>query len=128
LKLLLDTHVFIWLQREPERLGERIGLLEDLDNDLLVSAVLAWEIAIKHQLGRLQLPEPPQTYVPERVRAIKAESVPIEQAHALAVASLPALHRDPFDRLLIAQARSLGVPILTADQAIAAYPVETLMV
>lgn len=128
MKLLLDTHVFIWLQREPERLGERIGLLEDLDNDLLVSAVLAWEIAIKHQLGRLQLPEPPQTYVPERVRAIKAESVPIEQAHALAVASLPALHRDPFDRLLIAQARSLGVPILTADQAIAAYPVETLMV
>jgi PIN domain nuclease of toxin-antitoxin system len=128
LRLLLDTHVFIWLQREPERLGERMALLEDLDNDLLVSAVSAWEIAIKHQLGRLELPEPPQAYVPERMRAIRAEPVPIEHAHALAVATLPALHRDPFDRLLIAQARSLGVPILTADQAIAAYPVETLMV
>jgi PIN domain nuclease of toxin-antitoxin system len=128
LRLLLDTHVFIWLQREPDRLGDRLDLLENLENDLLVSAVVAWEIAIKHQLGRLQLPEPPQAYVPERMRAIKAEPVPIEQAHALAVASLPPLHRDPFDRLLIAQARSLGAPILTADQAIAAYPVETLMV
>jgi PIN domain nuclease of toxin-antitoxin system len=128
LRLLLDTHVFIRLQQEPERVGQRIALLEDLDNDLLVSAVVSWEIAIKHQLGRLELPEPPQTYVPERMRAIKAKSVAIEQAHALAVASLPPLHRDPFDRLLIAQARSLGVPILTADKEIAAYPVETMLV
>lgn len=128
MRLLLDTHVFIWLHAEPSRLGEHVELLEDLENELLVSAVVAWEIAIKHPLGRLTLPEPPQRYVPERTRAIGAVSVAIEQAHALAVASLPPIHRDPFDRLLVAQAVVLGAPIVTGDPVIARYPIETLMV
>ncbi len=128
LRLLLDTHVFIWLQTDPDRIARRRELLEDLETELLVSAVVACEITVKYQRGRLPLCEPPQDYVPERVRTIRGTPVAIEQAHALEVGSLPPIHRDPFDRLLIAQSRVLGVPILTADTTIAAYPVETIMV
>jgi PIN domain nuclease of toxin-antitoxin system len=127
-KVLLDTHIFLWLNTEPERLGEHLPLVEDRRNALLVSAVSSWEIAIKHGLGRLPLPESPERYVPERLRAIGAEALAIEHTHALAVAALPPMHRDPFDRLLVAQAGLLDVPILTADPQVAQYPVRTLMV
>jgi PIN domain nuclease of toxin-antitoxin system len=127
LRLLLDTHVFLWLLTEPERLGEQLPVVEDPRTELLVSAVVSWEIAIKHGLGRLTLPEPPERYVPERIRAIGAKALPIEHTHALAVAALPPLHRDPFDRLLVAQAGLLDTPILTVDPAIARYAVQTLM-
>ena len=128
MRLLLDTHVFLWLQTEPERLGDRLTLVEDRGTTLLLSAASSWEIAIKYGIGRLPLPEPPERYVPTRMRAIGAEALPIEHAHALAVAALPALHRDPFDRLLIAQAGAAGATILTADPAVAQYPAETLLV
>jgi PIN domain nuclease of toxin-antitoxin system len=127
-RLLLDTHVFLWVQTEPERLGENLGLVEDQRNELLVSAASSWEIAIKHSLGRLALPEPPERYVPTRLRAIGAHGIPIEHSHALAVAALAPLHRDPFDRLLVAQASALGVPILTADPLITQYRVEVLFI
>jgi PIN domain nuclease of toxin-antitoxin system len=126
--VLLDTQVFLWLQTEPERLGDRLALVEDRRTTLLLSAASSWEMAIKYTLGRLPLPEPPERYVPTRMRAIGAEALPIEHAHALAVASLPDLHRDPFDRLLVAQAAVAGVAILTADPAVAQYPAETLLV
>jgi PIN domain nuclease of toxin-antitoxin system len=128
LRVLLDTQVFLWLQALPHRLESHLEFLHDLDNELLVSVVVPWEISIKYGLGRLELSNPPALYVPERMRSIRAVSVPVEQSHALAVASLPDIHRDPFDRMLIAQARLLGVPIMTADKAILAYPVETIMV
>lgn len=85
-------------------------------------------MAIKFALGRLPLPEPPDRYVPDRMRAIGALGLPIDHAQALAVATLPEIHRDPFDRLLIAQALSLDLVIITADEIIAAYPVRTLLV
>jgi PIN domain nuclease of toxin-antitoxin system len=128
LRLLLDTHVFLWLHTQPERLGDRLAAIEDSRNDLLVSAVSSWEIAIKHAGGKLALPEPPERYVPVRIRAIGAQTVAIEHSHALAVTGLPRLHRDPFDRLLVAQARALDASIVTADSRIASYPVETLVV
>ncbi len=128
MKLLLDTHIFLWLHTEPERLGEHLSAAEDRRNELLLSAMCSWEIAIKYALGRLPLPEPPQRYVPSRMRTIGAIALPIEHSHVLAVAALPLLHRDPFDRLLLAQAQLLDVPILTADAAIAQYPVRTLLV
>lgn len=128
MRVLLDTRVFLWLQATPERIGEHLSLVEDPRTDLLVSAASAWEIAIKHAVGRLPLPERPQEYVPARVRAIGATAVPVEHAHALAVASLPPHHRDPFDRLLVAQSAALAVPILTADAMIARYDVETVVV
>jgi PIN domain nuclease of toxin-antitoxin system len=90
--------------------------------------VVSWEVAIKHGLGRLPLPEPPERYVPDRIRAIGASPVAIEHSHTLAVASLPPLHRDPFDRLLIAQGTALSATILTADYAVAEYPGEALLV
>jgi PIN domain nuclease of toxin-antitoxin system len=127
-KLLLDTHVFLWLQTEPERLGVHLAVVENRRAELLLSAVSSWEIAIKHGLGRLALPEPPEHYVPDRMRAIGAAGLAIEHSHALAVSSLPPLHRDPFDRLLVAQAVVLGVAILTADPVVAQYSVETLLV
>ncbi len=128
MRLLLDTHIFLWLHTEPERVGEHLPVVEDDQTALLVSAVVSWEIAIKFELGRLPLPEPPADYVPERIRAMDAEVVPIEHRDALTVASLPPLHRDPFDRLLVAQAMILDVPILTADAAVAQYDISSLLV
>lgn len=128
MNLLLDTQVFLWLQTEPERLGEHLHLVEDRRNDLLVSAASSWEIAIKYQLGRLPLPEVPERYVPRRVRAIGAHAIAVEHSHALAVANLPALHRDPFDRLLVAQAVLLELTLVTADPIVAEYPAPTVLV
>jgi PIN domain nuclease of toxin-antitoxin system len=127
-KLLLDTHIFLWSHTKRKRIGEYLSLVEDPHNERLFSAASSWEIAIKYALGRLPLPEPPQRYVPSRMRAIGAVGVPIAHNHALAVAALPPLHSDPFDRLLIAQSQLLDVPILTADPTIAKYPVRTLLV
>jgi PIN domain nuclease of toxin-antitoxin system len=127
-RLLLDTHIFLWLHTEPERLAEHLPLVEDRRNELLLSAASSWEIAIKYAIGRLTLPEAPERYVPERMRAIGARGLPIEHTHALAVATLPQMHGDPFDRLLVAQAGLLDVPILTADAIVAKYPVQTLLV
>jgi PIN domain nuclease of toxin-antitoxin system len=126
--LLLDTHVFLWLQTEPERLGRHLDLVEQPETDLLLSAASSWEITIKHGLGKLALPEPPQDYVPERIRLGGLIGLPIEHAHALAVSSLPPLHRDPFDRLIVAQATVLDVPVLTADPAIRQYEIETIQI
>lgn len=123
---LIDTHVWLWLQSAPEKLSpallERLG---DESNDLLLSAASSWEISIKYSLGKLVLPEPPHTYVPDRMRRSSTGSLPIEHVHALGVADLPQLHRDPFDRLLIAQARALGLVLVTADRQIMRYDVAT---
>ncbi|MBA2280394.1 MAG: type II toxin-antitoxin system VapC family toxin [Acidimicrobiia bacterium] len=128
MRLLLDTHVFLWANAQPGRLGTARPLLEDERNELLVSAASSWEIAIKFGLGRLPLPEPPARWVPSRLRALGATALPVEHAHALAVGELPALHRDPFDRLLVAQATMLGIPIVTGDETIARYEVEVIHV
>jgi PIN domain nuclease of toxin-antitoxin system len=126
-RILLDTHIFLWLHTEPERLGKHLPLVEDQRNELLLSAASSWEIAIKYALGRLPLPESPERYVPERMRALDARGLPVEHTHALAVAALPHLHGDPFDRLLIAQAGLLDLSILTADATVAAYPIRALV-
>ena len=111
----------------PEKLsGQARALVETLDHELLLSAASAWEIAIKHALGKLTLPEPPERYVPSRLDALRTTSLPIQHDHALRVASLPSHHRDPFDRLLVAQAQIEGVPILTADGVFAKYNVSVI--
>lgn len=128
MRVLLDTHSWLWMLTEPNRLGSSRDVIADTTTELLLSAASTWEIVIKHGLGRLDLPEPPVTYIPDRMRSTRVTPVPVEHRHALEVAGLPLLHRDPFDRLLVAQARVLGVPILTADARVAAYDVEVIAI
>jgi PIN domain nuclease of toxin-antitoxin system len=127
-RILLDTHVFLWLAAQPERLGPQLSILEDPRAELLLSAASSWEIAIKHGLGRLELPQPPRHWVPQQMRRVGAGGVAVEHAHALAVADLPPVHRDPFDRLLVVTSRSLRAALLTADPVFAGYDVDLLRV
>lgn len=125
MRILLDTHVWLWMQVEPARMSESARqIVESLQNELLFSAASSWEIAIKHALGRLHLPAPPAEYVPSRIESSGVIPLSIEHSHALRVSELPPHHRDPFDRLLIAQAQLEGAPILTVDDQLAAYDVE----
>ena len=127
MRVLIDTQVFLWLHGEPERLAlDSLALLEDAATERLVSAVVGWEISIKHGLGRLQLPAPPAEWVPQKIDAGAMQPVAIEMPHVLAVGALPPHHRDPFDRLLVAQARLLDVPLLSADPIFARYDVDLI--
>jgi PIN domain nuclease of toxin-antitoxin system len=100
--------------------------MEDGGNELLFSVASSWEIAIKYAVGKLALPEPPPDFVPPRLRRDRISTLHIEHRHALHLASLPMHHRDPFDRILIAQAQLEGVPIITADHRFHRYDVEIL--
>jgi PIN domain nuclease of toxin-antitoxin system len=126
-RILLDTQVWLWMLAAPERLSEPArALVIATDNELLLSAASAWEIAIKYALGKLRLPETPGDLIPRLMTRTGITPLPIHHRHALHVASLPARHRDPFDRLLIAQAQIERLPILTADRSFALYDVELL--
>ena len=129
MRLLLDTHCWLWLQTAPGRLPS--DLLETLaapSSRRYLSAASAWEIAIKHALGKLPLPDPPAIYVPDRMRLSGFEGLAVTHAHALAVAVLPPHHRDPFDRILVAQARGEGLTLVTADAALEPYDVSMVRV
>ena len=95
--------------------------------EVLLSAASAWEITVKYHLGRLPLPEAPTTYVPARVAASGCTALAIEHVHVLRAGLLPDHHRDPFDRLLVAQAQILGVPLVSGDRALTAYDVDLLL-
>lgn len=95
-----------------------VEVLADRANTLLLSAASTWEMVIKYRLGKLSLPEPPAEYVPARMRLSGVSALPIEHAHALRVGDLPEHHGDPFDRLIIAQAQLLNVPIVTGRRPV----------
>jgi PIN domain nuclease of toxin-antitoxin system len=123
-KLLLDTHVWLWAVLEPDRLAHAAReAIENSRHALLVSAGSAWEIAIKHALGKLPLPEPPDTFVPRALAALGSGTAPlaITVQHAVASGALPNHHRDPFDRLLVAQAMCEGATLVTADHLLERY-------
>jgi PIN domain nuclease of toxin-antitoxin system len=127
MKLLLDTHVFIWMHGEPERLSPRARkLLVDADSELVLSVVVAWELGIKLARERLTLPEPLDAFLQSRAQRARMSILPIELAHVLEAVALPAHHADPFDRMLIAQARVEQLTLLTADRWITSYDVSTL--
>jgi PIN domain nuclease of toxin-antitoxin system len=127
LKILLDTHVWLWMQAEPDKFGAVArDLIEDARNELLFSAASVWEIAIKVQAGKLRLPEPVGRYVPSRMQSSGVAALAVTHAHAAGVADLPGYHRDPFDRLLVAQALAEGVPILSSDPQLDAYDSERI--
>lgn len=125
MKVLLDTQCWLWMQASPERFSSSaLRLIKNTENELLLSAASSWEIAIKTSLGKLSLPMPPADYVPDRLRSSGVTGLPIEHSHALHVASLPLHHRDPFDRMLIAQAQLERLTILTADRQLSLYDVQ----
>jgi PIN domain nuclease of toxin-antitoxin system len=120
--LLLDTHTFLWFcQDDPSLSALAKALLEDPGHRKLVSVATCWEIAIKAGLGKLALGEPCGTYIPNALARTLFELLPISLAHATAVESLPKHHRDPFDRLLVAQAKIETIPLVSTDLAFDAY-------
>ena len=126
MKLLLDTHTFLWFIDDNPRLSARAkGLLES-DADLLLSVASLWEISIKVSIGKLTLAQPYDIFIPQQLTNNAVEILPISLAHLDVVSTLPFHHRDPFDRLIIAQAMIEQLPIVSIDAAFDAYSVKRL--
>jgi len=127
MRVLIDTHAFLWWDLDDARLSEKAGeLIRDGQNEILVSAGTIWEVAIKAMKGRLDLPSDIDAYVADRLRRYRWTLIAIDERHAVRAATLPMIHGDPFDRILVAQAQVEEVPILTTDAAITRYDVETI--
>lgn len=127
MRLLLDTCTFLWLAADDARLTpEARSAFRNPGNDVFLSSLSAWEIATKHRLGRLPLPEPPARYVGSRRTWLRIEPLPFDERCAAHDALLPSHHRDPFDRGLVSQAILNGLTIVTPDPAIARYPAPIL--
>ena len=125
MRLLLDTHAFLWWIFDDPRLSPSARtLIADPPAEILFSVVSAWEIAIKSRTGRLDLPVDVPAFIHDQVRRNRFTVLPIELRHALHVHALPERHRDPFDRLLVAQAQVEAVPMLSRDAQLGAYEVE----
>jgi PIN domain nuclease of toxin-antitoxin system len=126
-RLLLDTVAFLWLVADPDELSTRAReAVVDPANEVFLSAVSTWEITVKHALRRLPLPEPIDRFIPTQRDRHGVDSLPLDEESTLHLARLPALHRDPFDRMLICQAIAHGLVIVTPDRAVRRYPVRTL--
>ncbi len=127
MKILLDTQSWLWWIADPEKLNhEALDYFKNNQNDLMFSAASSWEISIKYAIGKLELSEPPSQFIPTRLVRDSITSMPVEHVHALHVSGLPHHHRDPFDRLLIAQSQIENLPILTADKQFNAYDVQII--
>jgi PIN domain nuclease of toxin-antitoxin system len=123
--VLLDTHAFLWLIAEPTRFSDRVhDLLLDGENRLYFSVASAWEIAIKVKLGKLLLPEPPDRYIPNQLTIASVDVLPIQLSHVLQTYHLPDHHRDPFDRLLVAQAQLEKLYVVSADPLLSRYDIK----
>jgi PIN domain nuclease of toxin-antitoxin system len=128
-KVIIDTHCWLWLCVSPERISESVlERLSDKGTLRLLSSASVWEIAIKYQLGKLPLPVHPRDFVPTRLETTQTEILSISGLHALRTTDLPQHHRDPFDRMIIAQALVEGVPVVTVDPHFNLYDVELLPV
>jgi len=124
MKLLLDTHVFLWYISADTRLpGTFLAAIRDPANEVYLSTASIWEAVIKHGLGSLPLPAPPADYLPNQREAHGIAALPIDEGAMTYLAGLPALHRDPFDRMLVAEALQHGLTVATVDPDVVAYPV-----
>ena len=127
MKLLLDTHAFVWWDSEPGQLSERVmELCQKQENTVLLSVVSVWEMHIKARLGKLTLAQPLAELVQNQQVTNRIEILPVELSHVLALEELPTHHKDPFDRLLIAQAVSEGAILLSKDLIFDQYSVEVI--
>ena len=120
MKILLDTHVLVWAATTPERLGSDLAVIEAADSRI-VSAVCVWELAIKQRLGKLSVGSDVRTWTRRVTRELVLDHLSVTAEHAAAVEHLPDVHRDPFDRLLVAQAVAEGAVLLTADDRLTGY-------
>lgn len=127
MRLLLDTHCWLWFLLTPERLNESAReALTETENEIFFSAASSWEIVVKFALGKLKLPQPPSEYIPDRLATLGHQPLPIRQDHVLQIEGLPPHHRDPFDRILVAQAQVESIQFMTADKILTAYDVPIL--
>ena len=127
MRLLLDTHAFLWAAAEPDELSSAArAAIADRLNDIYVSAATAWEITIKAAVGKISLAADPAVWFPARVASLGFQTLDITAEHALAIALLPAIHRDPFDRMMIVQAQLEGLTFVTRDPENQKYPVHFL--
>ncbi len=127
MNVLLDTHAFLWwVVDDPQLSNTAKAIIADQSNAIYVSVISAWEIIIKERIGKLILPEPPETYIPSRLASNQFISLNVQIQHVLQIAALPDHHRDPFDRLLIAQSQVENIPLLTVDHQIRQYSVNVI--
>ncbi|MGA1864320.1 MAG: type II toxin-antitoxin system VapC family toxin [bacterium] len=127
MKILLDTHVFIWLVTEDPQLTEKAKkIFLDSDNDIYLSIASIWEMAIKLSIGKLCLEEPLENLLPRELKINGIYILPIELKHVMIVAGLPFHHRDPFDRILIAQCQAENLPILSSDINFKKYEIKRI--
>jgi PIN domain nuclease of toxin-antitoxin system len=123
-KILLDTHAFLWfIEDSPKLSTEARSVIEDGFNEPVLSVASLWEMAIKVSIGKLDLKKPFETFVPDQLELNGFDQLAISFDHIAAVAKLPFHHRDPFDRLLVAQALVEGIPLVSADDLLDAYGV-----
>jgi PIN domain nuclease of toxin-antitoxin system len=122
MKLLLDTHIFLWFITGSNQLSTTFRYsIQDPNNTVYLSVVSLWECIIKYQLGKFPLPESPEIYLPKQREQHQIDSLNVDEASVAQLITLPSLHRDPFDRLLICQALQHNLTIVTADAAVMAY-------
>jgi PIN domain nuclease of toxin-antitoxin system len=125
MKLLLDTHTFLWwITDDPQISAKALELIGDSQNNLYWSAASSWEVAIKYALGRLPLPDTPAIFLPTELGKNRIETLPIVDTHAFQAGQLPRHHRDPFDRMLVAQADVETLGIISNDPKIRLYDVD----
>lgn len=127
MKVLVDTQCWLWMNASPEKFSDRTrALLLHTDTVRMLSAASIWEIGIKYHLGKLPLPVAPMDYVPPRLALTRTTPLSISVTHALRAGALPSLHRDPFDRMIVAQALVEGVPVLSSDRQLDGYGIRRL--
>jgi PIN domain nuclease of toxin-antitoxin system len=126
-KILIDTHVFIWYIQNSERLTSSVAtLINDGSNEILFSIASIWEMAIKQSTGKLNLGVPYISFIAEQMKLNNIELLPISLNHIDVVTTLPFHHRDPFDRILIAQAIAENILLVSADSVFSLYPVQSM--
>jgi len=124
MKFLLDTHTLLWWIADSPELSAKVReLMRNPDNELYLSAASGWEIAIKVQLGKLHLPDRPDRFIPDQLARNAIETLPVQMSHALHVGRLPSIHRDPFDRFIVAQSMLEKMPVVTRDPNIGKYKI-----
>jgi len=124
---LLDTHTLLWwIADSPELSSKARELMRNPENELYLSAASGWEIAIKVRLGMLHLPDRPDRFIPDQLARNAIETLPVQMSHALHVGRLPSIHRDPFDRVIVAQSMLEKMPVVTRDPNIGKYKVKVV--